>query len=380
MKHILLICHKDHLISGSIQFIKNLLENHFTVDVVTDNMSLQHIKPLFKTHANAVIVLWQTEYLAPWLLSKGLKVVTFLMYDGCGTAPKSYFKILDRTYLFNFSKKLHKICINAGVTSHELNYFPKVQDLKSERVMEDKLFYWLRRPNSSLSESVITDVFSPYISKIHIHDRQDNHDVQHDIIRIPDDFVSTSIWFDNKEELKELIVSSKYYLAPRESEGIGMAFLEAMSLGCIVFANKNSTHDQYIYHGYNGFLIDFESRNTSLIKQQIKEAFEIIKIKPEIGENARNYMIKGQQTWKDQSEKLIQVIQVILEAEKSKSFGWIEQIAGYQLIKLYKRHHRLYFIASDIYLKLGLFNDKVIRIRMGMFVNLAFRFLKIFKR
>ena len=380
MKHILLICHKDHLISGSVGFIKNLFEDHFDVDVVTDNMSLQNIKPLCKTHSNSVFVLWQTEYMAPWLLSKGLKVVTFLMYDGCGSAPKSYFKILDRTYLFNFSKKLHKICMDAGVTSHELTYFPESDDVPKENQKKDQLFYWLRRPDSSLAESIITDVFSPYVNKIHVHDRQDNHNVQSDIMRIPDDFVSMSIWFDYKEELTSLIASSKYYLAPRESEGIGMAFLEAMSLGSIVFANKNATHDQYIYHGYNGFLIDFESRDTELIKKQIKEAFEIVKTRPEIGENARNYMSKGRQTWKEQSEKLLQMIYVISDAKKPETYRWVEQFVGYYLIKLYYRHHRLYFIASNICLKLGLFNDKIIKIRLGMFVNLALRFLKIFKK
>ncbi len=159
-----------------------------------------------------------------------------------------------------------------------------------------------------------------------------------------------------------------------------MAFLEAMSLGCIVFANRNSTHDQYIYHGHNGFLIDFESRDINLIKQQIKEAFEIIRSGKKIGQNARDYMLAGPSVWKKQSDKVLKMMCVIHDAESPQKSNDIEQNAGYVLVRLYRIHHRLYFIATAIFLCLSLFNDKVIKIRASMFYNLALRFLKFLKR
>ncbi len=173
--------------------MKHLFEKIFTVDVITDNVSLQHIRSLFEIHSRSVFVLWQMEQLAPWLISKGLRVVVFPMYDGCGTAPKSYFKILDKTYLFNFSKKLHKICIDIGIVSYQLNYYPEVPEFDKENKKKNTLFYWLRRPESSLAEATIADVFSPYVEKIHVHDRQDAYDMNKDVFRIPDGFISTSI-------------------------------------------------------------------------------------------------------------------------------------------------------------------------------------------
>ncbi len=378
MKHIVLICHKDHIVSGSVNFIKNLFEKDFNIDVVTGNVSLQHIKSLFSIHSTSIFVLWQMEHLAPWFVSKGLKVVVFPMYDGCGTAPKSYFKVLDKTYLFNFSKKLHQICVDTGIVSHQLNYYPKAETSLKEK--KSTLFYWLRRPDSSLSEAIITEVFSPYVENIHVHDRQDAYDMKKDVFRIPDNFISTSIWFDDKEDLRNLITTSKYYIAPRESEGIGMAFLEAMSLGCIVFANRNSTHDQYIYNGHNGFLIDFESRDLDLIKQQIKEAFDIINTGKDIGKNAREHIVKGRTLWEKQSIQILEMMNVIHDSETHIKKSFIEQSAGYLLVKLYNIHNKLYFIFTGVFLRLGLFNDKVLKLRLGMFYNLALRCLKLFKR
>jgi len=380
MKHIVLICHKDHFISGSVNFIKKLFEKEFQVDVLTDHVSVNQIKSLVNVHDSSVFVLWQMEYLAPWLVSKGLKVVVFPMYDGCGTAPNSYFKVLDRTYLFNFSKRLHKKCIGVGVTSYQLNYYPEIKQSNKIFEKKEKLFYWLRRPDSSLAEPIITKLFAPYIENIHIHDRQDAYDIKNDVFQVEDDFISTSIWFDEKEKLETLIATSKYYLAPRESEGIGMAFLEAMSLGCIVFANKNSTHDQYIYHGYNGFLIDFESQDIALIKAQLKEAFDIIKSGKQIGENAKNFINKGVPIWNEQSKRILETLNTISDAKKLKRLSKKEQLAGFILVKLYRKHYRLYFIIIKIFYTCGLFSDKVLKFKFNIIYRIIFKLLKTLKR
>lgn len=379
MKHIILICHKDHLFSGSVNFIKQLFEKDFSVDVITNNLSLQHIQSFFDAHSKSVFVLWQMEHLAPWLVSKGLKVCVFPMYDGCAVAPKSYFRILDRTYLFNFSKKLHEKCIEAGVVSYQLNYYPEVDDSYKNYKKRNSLFYWLRRPKSSLAENVITDVFSPYVDNIHIHDRQDAYNIKNDIFKVSNSFSSISTWFDNKEDLKELIASSKFYLAPRESEGIGMAFLEAMSLGCIVFANKSSTHDQYIYNGYNGFLIDFSSRDLNLIKQQIKDAFEIINSGKDIGGNARSFILEGQLIWEEQANKILKTMHVIHDTVDFEIGTYKEQKLAYILAKAYKIHLKIYYVLLKIFMYVGFFNDKVVKIRLKGFLKIVLTILKKLK-
>ena len=357
MKRIILICHKDHLVSGSVRFAQQLFEQEFSVEIIPGDSNIHYIQTLIRIHSDAIFVLWQTEFLAPWLTSKGCKVAVFPMFDGCANAPDSYFKILDNTLLFNFSKGLHKKSVQAGVISYQLNWYPTKKKAIDTTAKQDRLFYWLRRPNSSLSESLITEAFSPYVEGIHIHDRPDAYQLSKFISRIPDDYTTTSNWFEDKKELLDLIASSKYYLAPRESEGIGMAFLEAMSNGCIVFANRNATHDQYIYHGHNGFLIDFESKDKALIKKQLKEAFKIIRSGKPIGENARKFVENGAPIWQEQSEKLMATLVTVDHAEPIEPSKKLAQIIGYFLAQTYYKSPRVYSFFAGIVLELGFFND-----------------------
>lgn len=357
MKHIILICHNDHLTSGSVGFIQQLFETEFSVEVVLGESNLYQIQTLSRIHPDAVIVLWQTEFLAPWLTAKGHKVLTFPMYDGCAHAPKSYFKILDNTYLFNFSKSIHQKSLLAKVVSYQLNWYPTVDNTPIVTNKKDRLFYWLRRPESSLSESSISAYFSPYIDGIHIHDRPDGYNLVSSISQTPNRFVNVSSWFEDKEELMTLIGESKYYIAPRETEGIGMAFLEAMSRGCIVFANRNSTHDQYIYDGHNGFLIDFESKNKKLIRKQIKRAFEIIATGKPIGENARLFIQNGARTWEAQSKKVLGTLSTVYKGEVSRTYNRTHRFIGYVLARSYYRKPELYFFLTKVVTTAGYFTD-----------------------
>lgn len=358
MKHIILICHKAHLVSGSVNFIKSLFSKSFNVDLVTGDLSLSHVKALLKNNSDSLFVLWQTEYLAPWLISMGRKVIVFPMYDGCGKAPKSYFKILDKTYLFNFSKKLHEKCVNASVVSYQLTFYPQKKEIKTNKFKKDRMFYWLRRPNSLLALSNIIPYFSSHIDNIHVHDLPDEYSLKENISQVANAYISTSSWFKNKNDLLIEITNSKYYLAPRESEGIGMAFLEAMQQGCIVFANNESTHDQYIFNGHNGFLIDFSSNNEELIKLQIQNAFEIIKSGKPIGENAKRFIEEGLPIWNKQSEKILGVATTIVEAPNLSRSNWAERKIGFILARVYYIHPWVYFIFTDIAIKLGYFTHK----------------------
>jgi glycosyltransferase involved in cell wall biosynthesis len=341
MKQLVFICHKDHLVSHSIHFMIELFEKEFHVNIIPYDQGMNYIDTVVKTHSDAIYVLWQTEFLGPWLLSQGLKVVIFPMYDGCANAPKSYFRVLDNGYLFNFSKVLHQKSVKAGLVSYPLNYFP-ASDVSKEIEKKEKMFFWLRRPNSSLSEQNIIELFSPYIDGLHIHDRPDGYSIVSSVSITPDSYKSISHWFDDKNELIELIQRSKYYLAPRESEGIGMGFLEAMANGAIVFANNSSTHNQYIYDGYNGFLIDFDSGDKKRIRKQIKKAFEIIKSGKPIGENAQKFIIENRDIWEEQSNKLLEMLKILDHTPNSRAYSLLTQTIAYLLAKLYYKSSLLY--------------------------------------
>lgn len=356
MKRLTFICHKDHLVSGSTNFLMKLFKREFDVDTILYDNGIEYIDTFIKIHPDAVYVLWQTEYLAPWLIAKGLKTVVFPMYDGCANAPDSYFTILGESYLFNFSKALHIRCVKSGVVSYPLCYYPQEKKIRRPIEKQNRLFYWLRKPDSPLSEKNILEYFSPYVEGFHIHDRPDDYKISNSVSRIADDFTTTSNWFEDKSQLISLIFSSRYYLAPRESEGIGMSFLEAMSMGCIVFANNDSTHDQYIYHGHNGFLVDFETNDKKLIHKQIKKSFEIIDSGKPIGENARQFILNGKPTWEEQSEKVLRLLVSLYHSKPNKPWTRLEQAVGYFLAVIYYKDPDLYFHLTRIAVKIGCFS------------------------
>ena len=352
MRQVIIICHNDHLISRSHDFITRLLESDFEVHTIPYDQGFHYIEISRKLKADAVFLLWQTEFMAPWFLANGHKVACFPMFDGCANAPSYYFKLLKESYLFNFSKGLHTKSIQAGAVSYLLNYYPYPEpNISSSNQKKNQLFYWLRRPNSSLAESSISHYFSPYVDKIHIHDRPDAYQVSKNTHLVETQFISISKWFEKKEDLYTLINDSKFYLAPRETEGIGMAFLEAMSMGCIVFANKNSTHDQYIYHGHNGFLIDFESGNKKLIKKQIKEAFKIINSGKPVGENAQKFIEHGQGIWQKQANQIKQTFITIDNNKKLKPQSILKKVKAYILVKSFYKSPNLYYSVLYLFAK-----------------------------
>lgn len=52
---------------------------------------------------------------------------------------------------------------------------------------------------------------------------------------------------------------SSIYVVPREYEGIGMIFWEAMAMGCCVISPDNPTMNEYIKNGKTGILYDLSN-------------------------------------------------------------------------------------------------------------------------
>jgi len=353
MRKLILICHQDHFISGSNRFVIDLFKSEFSVEVCAYDFGINYVKTLVNTYPDAVFVLWQTEPMAAWLTSLGCKVLAFPMYDGCEHAPDSYFRLLDNSYLFNFSEALHKKSTKAGVVSYRLKFYPEKAPDSIEK--DDKLFFWLRRPDSSISEQNIKQLFSPYVGSIHIHDRQDGYQFSQNTSVNSDGYVSTSSWFENKNDLVGLMQQSKYYIAPRESEGIGMGFLEAMASGTIVFANNNSTHNEYIYDGYNGFLIDFDTGDKKLIRKQIQNAFKKINSGATIGENAKKFITDGTVSWQESRQKLLEIACVIHDSHNQVIAPKLQQIIGYLILLMFYKSPKLYAVLTLVVEKLHFF-------------------------
>jgi len=88
------------------------------------------------------------------------------------------------------------------------------------------------------------------------------------------------------------------YVAPREFEGIGMSFLEAMSMGKAVIAVDKPTMNEYIENNKNGYLYDLDN-----IKNIDFSNIE------EIQKNAHSFIKKGYNIWMKRRFKIIDFIE-----------------------------------------------------------------------
>jgi len=294
-KQLLFIGLEFHKKTKSADFVLELLCLKFEitfcyVDVFTKTPYSCFSKVEKKTFD--VLVCWQIMP-SPSLLSKYFQFkhrVFFPMFDSCPGVKKP-----DRWYAYrdfqiiSFSSTLAKQLNKAGFSVHLIQYFPKPFDI-IEWGDSQKIFFWNRR--ESINIHLIEDLFSKIkIKQIHIHkaldpgckfiEPRENSSIKY----------SYSEWYETRDEMKIDILNAAYYIAPRQKEGIGMSFLEAMAMGRCIIAPNNPTMNEYIKHGQTGFLYNLNKPKPFQVKHLIK-----------IQKNTYQYMCEGYKRW--ECEKL----------------------------------------------------------------------------
>lgn len=176
------------------------------------------------------------------------------MYDSFPHSDKLFWYSLRKIKIINFSKASHDSMIKFGLNSIYMQYFPKPKKFNIGE--KDEVFFWQRK--NDIDINTVLPLFYDKSVSIHIHTDINPNAIfvkasDEDVIKYN---ITYSKWFDSKEELENLIKTKSIYIAPRESEGIGMSFLEAMSMGKCVLANNRSTMNEYIEEGVTGYLFD----------------------------------------------------------------------------------------------------------------------------
>lgn len=182
------------------------------------------------------------------------------MYDGM-----QKMKLLDwigylayNVKIISFSKSLAYLFEKNGFNVLNVQYYfkPKFNKLKCN-INQIKIFFWYRT-NTINWELVKTLICKIKIDKIIV---KNSPDLDQTKIIIPEnEYKNNNVqiidrWLKHEEYLK-LLTDSNLFIAPREFEGIGMSFLEAISFGIPVIAPNNPTMNEYITNNINGFLYD----------------------------------------------------------------------------------------------------------------------------
>ena len=281
MKEVLFIGYYYHIKTGSCEFILKELTRYYKltkvfIDIDKSN-PYESIINLRNKHFDTLIC-WQI-FPNVELINSSIsfdKGIFFPMYDAVPSRRKiEKWWHIRNFQIICFSHKLHVELKRLGLSSRYIKYFPKPAQ---KLVFGDpnSAFFWYRHKSISYKDAEkICEKLK--ISHLHIHYANDpgheaalNNDSNHLNI-------TTSKWFKSKDELCATLSKSAYFIAPRNKEGIGMAFLEAMAQGKCVVAKDNSTMNEYIKHNENGILYKKKITNLGFdLKNIQRKAFYTI--------------------------------------------------------------------------------------------------------
>ena len=238
------------------------------------------------------------------------------MYDATNNLEDQNWYDYKECNIINFSKTLHNKCLEYGFSSFYIQYFPELLPI-SNWGNEKSMFFWQRI--DSINPNIIEKIINPQnIDNFYIHNVPDPMFKSHKPSSSWDDKVVYSSWFDSKQDLLKYIQKSALYIAPREYEGFGNSYLDAMACGRCVIALDNPAMNEYIKNGETGFLY-------SLDNLQYIEINDIRKIQ----KNTVEYMKQGRNNWQ---KNKINILTWIIHKPK---IDWIKIIFKYFIQKIF---------------------------------------------
>jgi len=189
----------------------------------------------------------------------GGKVVWVAMCDQAAGYTQEWWNELPKTLrILAFSRAVSQRATQAGLQTLEVQYHIDVARL-APAVWDSSisLLYWNR--TGLVSPGFLKELCA--IFKIdHLYFRGDvDPGVPADAYyRLPRRLGRTRVHdvsgITTRDEYLEVLQRCNLFLAPRNLEGVGLSYLEAMAAGCAVIAFDGPTMNEYIRHGVNGLL------------------------------------------------------------------------------------------------------------------------------
>lgn len=246
---------------SSFFFIDILKKNIKDLYIVSENDAWYEIPKLKPEN----IIIWQAIFTPEEIDSWKAKTVTIIpMYDAC-PHTLDFWNKYKKYKIFCFSKTLYDLLKKNNFNTFYCQYYIEpFYNVKIKQKKSYKVFFWER--SSFINWKLVSKLLKGInIENIHYHystnikEKNVNSPTEEEINKYNIEF---SDWFDTQDEYKEILKKTDIYIAPREQEGIGLSFIEAMSYGCLVIAFDHPTMNEYIKNEINGIL--FKDDKTSI--------------------------------------------------------------------------------------------------------------------
>lgn len=181
------------------------------------------------------------------------KIVFIPMYDACCTFTSEKWKQYGRYKFISFSKNIHILLTRMNIRSLYVQYMVPIKSNYQDIVKDEinTIFIWKRTETFNFKR-LVRYLEKTGIEKAICHGFEISDRVTSDNIILE----YTDGWFENHEEYLQTLSKCHYFLQPRKYEGIGMGFLEAMSLGLCVISPNQATMNEYIINNVTGYLFN----------------------------------------------------------------------------------------------------------------------------
>ena len=286
------IDHSFHQKTKSTDFLRDILSKNFEIIDIWDN-SWKGEKNLTVDFINSqgfdYILFFQVLLPVSELKKIKAKLIWVPMYDSIVGKGESFWMELSTVSIkiISFSRKISEIAEKNAINAMSVQYFfnpenfGKVEDYSGKRI-----FFWQRMKFSfeDVKKIIGDQKIDQCILKL---DPDPGYEAvfpsKEDIEKYNIKIIQSTLL---KDKYLNLLKESNIFISPRRFEGIGMSFIEAMSMGMAVVAIDNPTMNEYI-NNENGYLFDSKKvREIGLVSFQQK------------GINARRTCKQGYSRWK----------------------------------------------------------------------------------
>ena len=178
------------------------------------------------------------------------KIIWAPMYDDI--KKKNYFfwfilSLYDIS-IISFSKKINDLCKEHKINFLFARYFPNVKKNKSKKSKKVSIFFWYR--GTVKISDWIYSLNSNQVKEVVYYNLKDPNFFDENISLNLKRKYNIKFYYGKFRKTnsiyKKLWIKSDIYVAPREREGIGHSFLEAMSEGKYILSKNEETMNEYI--------------------------------------------------------------------------------------------------------------------------------------
>lgn len=292
---LLMVGHSYHAKTGSSRFLLPLLEQRFEVIQLLDTSWQPDGQPLTAAAINAhgadrVLFFQQLPHRQQLRRVHCPNLTWAPMHDGIDYQSGHWAKLAPSGLkVLNFSQAGQRFFSGLGFPCLPVRYYPKADELPQATFEDEALevFFWMRRTRLDwpLLRGLLGAQRPRRIVLRHAPDPGESP-----MLPTPSEIAEYRIelhqdWLSS-EAYAALLSSCNVFVAPRISEGIGMATLEAMARGMAVIAVDAPTMNEYLVAGETGYLFD-PAAPTAL---NLGDAATV-------GAHARQTVLAGHQTW-----------------------------------------------------------------------------------